>query len=50
MNDSVAGSHVRFILDAEDKEIGAGRMTGSGDKSPRGESYDFTNYYMTRKC
>lgn len=48
MNDTIAGSQIRFILDAEDKEIRAGRMTGSGGKSPRGESYDFTNYYMTR--
>lgn len=36
MNDSVAGSHIHFVLDAEDKEIRAGRMTGSGGKSPRG--------------
>lgn len=35
MND-IAGSQIRFILDAEDKEIRAGRMTGSGGKSPRG--------------
>lgn len=50
MNDTIAGSQIRFILDAEDKEIRAGRMTGSGGKSPRGESYDFTNYYMTRNA
>lgn len=50
MNDNIAGSQIRFILDAEDKEIRAGRMTGSGGKSPRGESYDFTNYYMTRNA
>ncbi|RPK30709.1 beta-galactosidase [Paenibacillus xylanexedens] len=48
MNDSIAGSQIRFILDAKDKEIRAGRMTGSSGKNPRGESYDFTNYYMLR--
>ncbi|PQP81225.1 beta-galactosidase [Paenibacillus sp. PCH8] len=47
MNDSVAGTHIRFILDVEDKDIRAGRMTGNGGKNPLGESYDFTNYYMT---
>ncbi|WP_339302670.1 beta-galactosidase [Paenibacillus sp. FSL R5-0519] len=46
MNDSIAGSQIRFVLDAKDKEIRAGRMTGSGGKNPRGETYDFTNYYM----
>ncbi|WP_440119219.1 beta-galactosidase [Paenibacillus sp. QZ-Y1] len=47
MNKSVASSHIRFTLDAEDKDIRVGRMTGSGGRSPQGESYDFTNYYMS---
>ncbi|MFC9708425.1 beta-galactosidase [Paenibacillus sp. NPDC056933] len=48
MNKNIAGSHIQFTLDVEDKEIRVGRMTGNGGRNPQGESYDFTNYYMTR--
>ena len=37
---------IRFTLEAEDKLIQPGHMEGYGGYNTRGESYDFTNFYM----
>ena len=38
---------IHFTLDAIDKRILPGRMKGNGGSNTRGESYDFTSFYMT---
>ncbi|MCG7376529.1 beta-galactosidase [Paenibacillus sp. ACRSA] len=48
MRNSIAENHIHLSLNEANKEIQAGRMTGNGGQNPQGESYDFTNFYMTR--
>lgn len=41
-------SVIRYTLNQPDKQIRPGMMSGRGGRNPHGDSYDFTNYYMTR--